>query len=72
MMLARSFNKDIAILKHYNRSSLMTGTMVQGAGGGVVRCWCDWRALVLFRLSRWEFWNMLRKFDQDVMGGVVR
>ena len=46
MMLARSFDKDIAILKHYNRSSLMTGTMVQGAGGGVVRCWCDWRALV--------------------------
>lgn len=25
----------------------------------------------LFRLSRWEIWNMLRKFDQDVMGGVV-
>ena len=50
----------------------MTGTMVQGAGGGVVRCWCDWRALVLFRLSRWEIWHILRKFDQDVMGGVVR
>lgn len=45
----------------------MAGVMVQGAGAGVIGV--PW---FLFRLSRWEIWNMLRKFDQDVMGGVVR
>ncbi len=27
---------------------------------------------VLFRLSRWEIWNMPRKFDQDAKDRVVR
>lgn len=64
----------ISLLK--DQASTMTGTMVQLwfkvlvvvlYGAGVIGV--PW---FLFRLGRWEIWNMLRKFDQDVMGGVVR
>lgn len=38
---------------------------------GFIRGGCE-VSQVLFRLSRWEIWNMPRKFDQDAKDRVVR